>query len=254
MADRLDLLAGCFLKGLEPTGSRDPFGLRRAVLGLIRILHESRLALDLEKWIEKAVAGYRGFLPEADSPAGPVASLLRYVRERVQAHFVDRGHRLELVQAAVATGWGDLVNLEARLEALAVLEQDARFPALVEVVERTHNISRGLEREQPLRSDLLREPVEQELFACFQQIEGTVREAFSSGDYVGGSWRYLDGLGGLMKRYFEEVFVNVDDPKVKFNRWTMLRAVHRLYRDHVADLSRVPQSLGAGTPGTETKS
>jgi len=243
LSDRIDLLAGCFLTGLEPTGSRDPYGLRRAALGVIRILDSSRLSLDLTKWIEKAVEGYRGVVPEADTPEGPLASLLRYLRERVQAHFVERGMRHELVAAAVATAWGDIVNLEARLAALHRLEKDDRFGALVEVVERTHNISRGLDQELRLRTDLLTEPLERELLDRYREVEVPIREAFAGGDYEGGSWRYLDAFGELMTRYFDQVFVMADDRRVKLNRWTMLRAVHRLYRDHVADLSRVPQAV-----------
>ncbi|MBN2491616.1 MAG: glycine--tRNA ligase subunit beta [Planctomycetes bacterium] len=243
LADRLDLLAGCFLKGLEPTGSRDPYGLRRAALGVIRIVHTARLGLDLAKWAEKAAAGYRGLLPEADHPESPITSLKAYLRERVRAHFLERGMRHELVGAAIATGWGDLLHLEARLEALHELHRDPRFPALVELVERTHNISRELDEEVALRTDLLVEPVEKELFARVRELEGPVCEAFAAGDFIGGSWRYLAGLGELLARYFDTVFVNVEDRKLRRNRWTLLRAVHRLYRDHVADLSRVPQSL-----------
>jgi len=243
LADRIDLLTGCFLTGHEPTGSRDPYGLRRAALGVIRTLESGRLTLDLTKWIRKAVEGFRGVVPEADTPEGPVLSLLRYLRERVQAHFIERGMRHELVKAAVATSWGDIVNLGTRLEALHRLEKDDRFPALVEVVERTHNISRGLDQELKLRTDLLAEPVERELLDRYQQVEAPLREAFAAGDYEGGSWRYLEAFGELMNRYFDQVFVMTDDRKVKLNRWTMLRAVHRLYRDHVADLSRVPQAV-----------
>jgi len=242
LADRLDLLCGCFLKGLEPTGSRDPYGLRRAALGIIRILTTHGQSLDLVKWIEKAMSGYLGLIPEADTPAGPLASLGRYLRERVQAHFIDQGMNRELVGAAVATAWGDIVHLEARLQALHVLQKDDRFLDLVEVVERTHNISRGLEKERPLRPDLFSESIEQEVFDKYQSLEQPIKKAFAAGDFEGGSWRYLDGLGGLMKRYFEEVFVNVEDRRVKLNRWVMLDAVHRLYRDHVADLSRVPRT------------
>ncbi len=242
LADRLDLLTGCFLKGLEPTGSRDPYGLRRAALGLLRILLAGDQSLDLKKWIEKAASRYDGLLPEAETPQGPLASLGRYLRERIQAHFIDQGVHHHLVGAAVATDWGDVKNLEARLEALQVMQEDERFPALVELVERTHNISKDLDKERPLRPDLLIEAVETEVFDTFQALEEPVRRAFSAGDYTGGSWKYLEGLGALMQRYFEEVFVNVEDPRVKLNRWTLLRAIHLLYRDHVADLSRVPRA------------
>jgi glycyl-tRNA synthetase beta chain len=242
LADRLDLLVGCFLKGLEPTGSRDPYGLRRAALGMIRILDQGRQRLDIEKWLEKAAEGYRGLIEEADTPEGPLASLTRYLRERVHAHFTDRGLNHDLVTAAVATGWGDIVNLEERLEALHEMRRDPRFPALVELVERTHNISKGLERERRVSRSLLAEPIEHEVFDALHELEGPVCASFGSGDFVGGSWAYLDGLGSLMGRYFDEVFVNVDDDEVRSNRWSLLRAVHRLYRDHVADLSRVPRA------------
>ena len=241
LADRLDLLTGCFLKGLEPSGSRDPYGLRRAARGLLRILLAGEQSLDLKKWIEKAASGYSGLLAEADTPRGPLASLGRYLRERIQAHFIDQGMHHDLVGAAVATDWGDVKNLEARLEALQAMQEDDRFPALVELVERTHNISKNLDKERPLRPDLFTEAVEQEVFDTYQALERPLCRAFSSGEYTEGSWRYLEGLGGLMQRYFEEVFVNVEDPRVKHNRWTLLRAIHCLYRDHVADLSRVPR-------------
>lgn len=242
LADRLDLLVGCFLKGLEPTGSRDPYGLRRAALGVIRILDQGRQRLDLTKWLEKAAEGYKGLLPEADTPEGPLASLTRYLRERVHAHFTDRGMSHDLVSAAVATSWGDLLDLEARLEALHEMRRDPRFPALVELVERTHNIAKGLERERLVSRSLLAEPIEHEVFEALQELEGPLSASFGAGDFVAGSWAYLDGLGALMGRYFDEVFVNVDDDEVRNNRWSMLRAIHRLYRDHVADLSRVPRA------------
>ncbi len=242
LADRIDLLTGCFLKGLEPTGSRDPFGLRRAALGVIRLVRSAEVSLDLRKWLEIAAQQYRDLVPEARAPEEPLDRLGAYLRERIVAHFIDRGDRHELVHAAAETGWSDVRDLERRLDALGALASDERFPQLVELVERTKNIAKALEREEAVRPSLFTEEIERQVHDAFVATEPLVRGAFESGDYEAGSWRYLDGLGGLLARYFDEVYVNVEDARVRTNRLSMLRAVHRLYRDHVADLSLVPRA------------
>lgn len=244
LADRLDLLTGCFLRGFVPTGSRDPYGLRRATLGIIRMLGAGELRIDISKWMETAASGYDQLLSDVEDKPGAIARLEDYVGERVQAHFVDKGYPHELVQAAAATAWGDIVDLGHRLEALQSMRGDERFDALIELVERTKNISKRLETERTVRPEYFSEGIEGELFEAYATTEPTVREAFANGDFVGGSIRYLEGLGPLLHRYFDEVYVNDDDARVRANRLSMLRQIHRLYRDHVADLSLVPRTAG----------
>jgi glycyl-tRNA synthetase beta chain len=236
LAERFDHLAGGFLKGFVPTGSKDPFGVRRAALGALRILEERRLRLPVREAVEAALEGYRGV---KEAPAGMADQVLEFLRERLNAALRDEGKRHDLVEAALASSWADVPDLLARLEALEVLAGRAGWERLVIAVERTHNITKGAGETGEVREDLLKEPEEKELWAALREAEPRIAGLFRAGKYMEGGEAYAGQLGDPLHRFFDKVFVNVEDQALRANRMALLRRANRLFSSAVADLSRV---------------
>jgi len=236
LAERFDHLAGGFLKGFIPTGSKDPFGVRRAALGALRILEERRLQLPVRESVEAALQGYRGV---KETPAGLVDQVLEFLRERLNAALRDEGKRHDLVEAALASSWVDVPDLLARLEALEVLAGRPGWERLVIAVERTHNITKGVGETGEVREELLQDAEEKDLYAALREAAPRIAGLFGAGKYVEGGEAYATKLGDPLHRFFEKVFVNVDDAALRANRMALLRRANRLFSSAVADLSRV---------------
>ncbi len=138
LAEKLDNVCGFFSVGLVPSGSADPYGLRRQAAGVVRIVSERELPVSLRALVEAAAAPFN----RPDAPAEKTAqAVLEFIRDRAKQSFLDQGARYDLVDAALGAGSDDLVDARRRLEALAHLAKDPSFPELCELVERTWNIS-----------------------------------------------------------------------------------------------------------------
>ncbi|GIW70726.1 MAG: glycine--tRNA ligase beta subunit [Planctomycetota bacterium] len=266
LADRLDNLCGFFAAGLGPTGSTDPFALRRQAQGVVRTLLEGRMVLPLAAAVEQAAAGFaelaaapgqaqagadggpgsetgaqaarRGLLP----PAQAAEEVLGFLRERLANQLREQGHRHDLVEAALAGGGAlvDFGELVRRLEALAALAAEPDFPALVEVVDRTWRIVRG-EPPPAAAPDpaLFQQPEEHALAAALAHARSAFEQRLAAGDLRGAAEAYRAALARPVHVFFERVFVNVQDARVRANRLALLWAVNRLFVERFADLSRV---------------
>lgn len=235
LAEKLDNLCGFFSIGLAPTGSADPYGLRRQAAGVVRIILERGLRLSLAEVLCIAAIPF-----ERHMAAEPLrAAVGEFLRERGRNALLEQGYRYDLVDAAIAAGADDLVDLRARLDALVALAKDARFPELVELVERTFNISKSLDRPREVSPALFKEEPEREVLAALETVRRPVEEAVRRGEYHAAARAYLDALAKPVHAFFEKVFVNVDDPDIRANRLSLLREINRLFAARIADLSKV---------------
>jgi glycyl-tRNA synthetase beta chain len=239
LAEKLDNLCGFFSLGLVPSGSADPYQLRRQALGVVRIFLERGLAQSLAGAIGLAARAYA-------KDAEPLAARVReFIVERVKSLLIERGHRYDLVDAALAAGADDLVDLKARLDALAALSKEAAFPDLVELVERTYNISKALDDPRsgvaraPVRPELFQDAHERAMHQAFEGVKARVAAAIERKSYVEAAHLYADALARPVHAFFEKVFVNVEDQAVRANRLSLLREIHDLFARRIADLSKV---------------
>ena len=239
IADKLDTIAGIYATGQKPTGTRDPFGLRRAALGLLRTTIERRLELDLQQLIGQALAA----LPFA-APQNCARDVYDYIIERLRAYYVEGGAGFEVTaemfDAVLATRPASPLDFDARLRALVEFLQLPDAQSLAAANKRIANILR--KATEPVRehfdADLLIDPAEQILGEQIEAIARQVEPRFAAREYA-SALKSLAVLRKAVDDFFDSVMVMTDDATLRGNRLGLLRRLQGLFM-HAADLSRLP--------------
>lgn len=238
LADKIDTLAGFFAIGEKPTGSKDPFALRRAALGVIRLIIENELRLPLGQAFKMASNTYDP--EEVGEPDG----LLEFFADRLKVHLREDGVRHDLVSAVFALGGeDDLVRLRARVTALQSVLSTDDGANLLAGVRRAGNIVRAEEKKDGTVYDgsvddsLLAQDEEKALSQALIVAEDGADKALADEDFE-AAMAALASLRGPVDDFFDKVTVNVDDPAVRRNRLALLArvgsAAHR-----IADFSKI---------------
>jgi len=236
LAEKLDNLISCFAMGLIPTGSADPYALRRQSQAVLRLIDNSGAHLKLSALLQAAQA----LLPQPQREAtGAAPRLLEFIRDRLFQMSLDLGAQHDLINAALAAGWEDVVDFHMRLRALRQLSAAACWPALVSAVERTFNISKDAPEGATPEPGLYAEELEKELGALYQEHRAQIELLQADRKYEEASRRFAEVFAGPLHIFFDNVFVNVDDEAVRNNRIALLRAINRLYSERIADLSQI---------------
>jgi glycyl-tRNA synthetase beta chain len=235
-ADKLDHVAGAFVAGKIPSGSEDPFAVRRAANGLLRILVEADRHVSLDRLIERALELFRPFWNERD-PAVVRAELRDFFMQRIDAFLADRGIRYDLADATVHGSMDDPADVRRRAEALAEYSASPDFAPLVVGYKRVANILRGVDRVPPLDPKGLSEPAERELHAAAAAAAGKIRE-HRAGRRFGAALAELLALRKPIDCFFDDVMVMVDEEAVRNRRLALLAEVRELFTG-TWDLSRV---------------
>ncbi len=242
LADKIDTVVALFKAGEKPTGSRDPFGIRRQMQGAVRILMDlpELTGIDLEIPLEPLFSA----ASDAIARAGDVSPDVMYgfVQERVRFALEQRGFPIETVRA-VTQRW-DVSPLRARRSANALQESRTSedFQALAVLFKRVKNIARELPAgaRAPLERSLLHEPAEQALLHALDARRGTIERAIAAGEYR-RAFSEIAALRPSVDRYFTEVFVMVDDAALRTARLTLMTGLADLVLQ-LADISEiVPQ-------------
>ncbi len=235
IADRLDTLTGIFAIGQAPSGDKDPFALRRAALGLLRILIECERDLDLEELLTFAAAGFDSAL-KADSA---VEAVFDFMMERLRAYYADAGIAIDVFDAVRALRPTRPLDFHARLHAVSEFRSLAEAASLAAANKRISNILRKTEQAIPATIDsaLLTDSAEKDLAAELNGLRSTVGELFDRGGYTEGL-RKLASLRTAVDRFFDNVMVMADDAALRANRLALLQQLQALFL-RVADLSRL---------------
>jgi glycyl-tRNA synthetase beta chain len=239
LADRLDTLAGIFAIGQKPTGTKDPFGLRRAAIGVLRLLIELQVDLDLRRCIEAAVAA------QPVKSATAADEVHQYVLERLRAYYLEGGASGfattgEQLDAVLASHPRSPLDLDARLRALAGFLAQPAAAALTAANKRIANILRKSEAGTAGAIDpaLLREPAERALAAALGRVRTPVEQALAQRDYA-SALATLAQLRAEVDAFFDAVMVNDPDAALRANRLALLRDLAGLF-GRIADLSKLP--------------
>jgi len=252
LADKLDTIVGIFAIGQKPSGTRDPFGLRRAALGLLRIVLERRLDVDLPALIELALLGARRDMAavaaaraEPGKPAAAAGEVARevyeYVMERLRAHYLEsgRGITVEMFDAVLERRPSSPLDFDARLAALAAFLALPDAPALAAANKRIANILRkaeGQRHELDARRFVAAE--ERALAAALEALRPSVDARIAARDYT-AALSELATLRPAVDAFFDKVMVMHEDAGVRENRLALLASVRALFL-RIADLSRLP--------------
>ncbi|MCE4537323.1 glycine--tRNA ligase subunit beta [Pelomonas sp. P7] len=236
LADKLETLVGLFGIGQLPTGDKDPFALRRHALGVIRILVEKNLPLELPALIDAALPVF-GELVE-DAPATRDA-LLGFFADRLAVSLRDQGYSAQEVDAVLALQPARLGDVPKRLEAVRAFAALPEAASLAAANKRVANILKKVEGERPtdVQAGLLKEAAEQALAAAIAEVQPAADRLFEQHDYT-GSLKALAALKGPVDAFFDDVMVNAEDPQLRANRLALLGRLHAAM-NRVADLSRL---------------
>jgi glycyl-tRNA synthetase beta chain len=241
LAEKLDTLAGFFAAGIRPTGSKDQFALRRAALGVIRLVLENGLRLPLRQVFEAALRGY-GDRPE--SPARAAAELLAFFADRLKVHLRERGVRHDLIGAVFAVGGeDDLVRLLARVAALRAFLDSEDGRNLLTAYRRASSIV-AIEEKKDGRTyagepapEALAELAERALYSSLEDARARIEDALGAEDFA-GAMGALAALRRPIDAFFDGVLVNSPDPRVRENRLLILSQI-RAALERVADFSLI---------------
>lgn len=244
LADKLETLVGMFGIGNQPSGDRDPFALRRQALGLIRILVEKDLPLELGTLLENALTTFSlAILTGPGSPVfcdfrNPSAALTDFIYERLSGSLREQGYGAQEIDAVLALRPQRLAEVEKRLAAVRAFAALPESPALAAANKRIGNILKKADAVDPhVNPELLREQAEQDLYAALQRFVPEADAQFDAGDYT-ASLQTLAVLRAPVDAFFDDVMVNAEQMDLRLNRQGLLQSLHRAM-NRVADLSRL---------------
>jgi glycyl-tRNA synthetase beta chain len=242
LADKLDTFASFFRIGERPTGAGDPFAIRRAVLGIIRIILENRLRLPLSPVLQFAVDPGPPFNYEAEIP-GLVQPLGRFIGERLKAHLRQQGVRHDVIDAVLETGESDLIRLLGRVEPLQKFLDSEGGTSLLTAYRRASNIV-SIEEKRDQRSygdadpDLRgAQPEEIALWRALDQIAQEARH-FREQEKFEAAMAALATLRQPVDEFFDKITVNVDDKDLRENRLRLLSRIPAVM-NQVAEFSKI---------------
>lgn len=237
IADKLDMLAGNFALDRKPSGSRDPFGLRRAALGLIRIVIERELELDLDRMLACAIKAQ----PVGGDKAGVLLDALHeFVIERLRAWYLERpGLAPEMFEAVRSKRPASLVDFDLRLKAVATFSRLDEATALAAANKRIGNILRQANPGSSLRlkTSLLTDDAEKQLHSALGSAAAKVRPLIGKRQYT-EALTALSALRGPVDRFFDKVMVMTDDQDLQENRLALLSELRDLFLE-IADISQL---------------
>ena len=243
LADKLDSLVGCFAVGLIPSGSSDPFALRRAAMGIVKILIETKLPLSLSLAVSRGVRNLASLAPKINVQANIEKQVLDFILERARFVLKERGSvAYDEVNAALAAGADDLVDAVRRAEAVKAIRKTKNFEPLAVSFKRIRKI---LEKAGPesgwrlsaIRPDLFTEEAERELHAKAASVARQSEQRKREGRYREALHEIAE-LRPAVDRFFDEVMVMSEEEQVRKNRLTLLSELLAQFST-IADFSEV---------------
>ena len=245
IADKADSIAGMFAIGLQPTGSKDPFALRRQANGIVKTIAEKKLPLSLTELFADAREVYRGSAAERkfSGDVDYAAAVRTFFRERLEFYLRDvLGFKYDVVNAVLAAGSDDVVDAIARAEAVTKVRPSADFESISIAFKRIKNILRQAEETRnrvapAIDVDALQEPVEKELAAQISRTAGVVDALRIKRNYEDALVE-ISKLRPIVDRFFDKVMVMVDDERTRANRLALLQTLLKEFST-IADFSEI---------------
>jgi len=241
MADKLDSIVGCFTVGVVPTGSSDPYALRRAALGIVKIILEEKLPVSLSLAVGAAAKALHAHIPKRSITPAQETQVLDFILDRARYVFRERSRfAYDEVNAVFRAGADDLVDAQKRLAALRSIRKSKNFEPLAVSFKRIRKIiekSNLKDGAASVQVNLFESDAERELFAAGREAASKVQAEKRAGHYE----QALERIASLRKavdRFFEEVMVMAEDEAVRKNRLALLSELLREFTT-VADFSEI---------------
>jgi glycyl-tRNA synthetase beta chain len=243
LADKLDSLVACFAVGAIPTGSSDPFALRRAALGIVKIILEKKLPLSLSATISAAAIALREHAPKIEASAAVEQQVLDFLLERARYILRERrGFAYDEINAAFAAGADDMVDAVERISALRAIRNTKNFAPLAASFKRIRNIleksaGKGDKAQGTVRPDLLKEAAELQLYTAAQRIGDEAASRKKEKKYR-VALEKISELRPAVDHFFDKVLVMAEDEEIRRNRIALLGTLLKEFST-IADFSEL---------------
>ncbi|WP_300361137.1 glycine--tRNA ligase subunit beta [Fusobacterium sp.] len=234
ICDRIDTLVGCLGVGIQVTGSKDPFALRRAALGIVNVIINSNLNLSLEALVDKSIEVLRedGVLKKDEAQLKK--EVLEFLKQRVINVFTDLGYRRDIISAVVEKSWDNVIETKAEIEVLGEAVQEENFKKLIGIIKRVGNIVKD-HKDIAISSDLFKEDAEKALYSYVEDLDKATEKLLSEKDYKGYLGAIVEGEE-IINNYFNTVMINDKDEAIKNNRLSQMKRLDDIY-EKMADLN-----------------
>jgi glycyl-tRNA synthetase beta chain len=234
IADKIDTVAGIMGIGMLPTGSNDPFALRRAANGIVQIIGEKKLQLDLHQLIEAAYDNLKNKLPKPDNNKQKV---YEYFKQRVHWYLQQSNIDYDVIESVMHIDYADIPDLKQRALALQKFKADPNFDKLVIGFKRVSNIISETGELKELNTSLLQEKAEKKLYENYLILKAKVEDYLPKKNYS-KILQELVNFRTMIDNFFDEVLVNVEDSKLRQNRYSLLKLIRELFLK-VADIALI---------------
>lgn len=234
LADRIDTIAGCFGIGKQPTGTTDPYGLRRLALGLLAIIERHQLTLSLRDLTDFAIDLYGDKITVEKSAA--CAAVLDFLKGRYVNDLTAKGLSGSAVEAVTSVTFDEVVDCTLRIKALAAVQGEETFTILAGSFKRVRNIIKEND-DDTVREELLVEDGEKELHLALTEVAAVAAPHLAGRDYPAAMTAILK-MKGPVDRFFEQVMVMAEDEELRRNRLNLLTGVSRLFLK-IGDFSKM---------------
>ena len=234
LADKIDTICGCFSVGLIPTGTADPYALRRSAIGILAIIMDRGYPISIPDFVSKSVRLMETKRQRAAEEI--VADVVEFIRLRLVNLLSAQNYPVDVIDAVLSASFVEPLDAVDRIKALSKLKKMDDFEPLAVAFKRVGNIIKG-GLEQPVDPSLLKEECEKELFDQLQKVQGKVAEYVSERNYA----QALETIAGLRQpvdTFFDSVMVMVDDELIKNNRLALLTGIAGLFKG-IADFRRI---------------
>ena len=241
IADRVDLLVGAGGLGVELSGSQDPYALRRAAGGIVKILRAHPMKISLSKLINEARNLYGNKISRSKEELSN--QLIPFFKDRLifELQLKAGSREFELLKAIMATQFDWLVEIYEKFDRLKTHVNEEAFEKACKVMERTGNILKGIKDKvsEQIDPNSFESPLERHLFDLLVEEENTMKQMVHDKNYDSALKRYASVFYGPVHEFFDQVLVNAENPKIRMNRQALVGKINQLCRKNLADLSLI---------------
>jgi len=237
ICDRIDTLVGCFGVGLVPSGSKDPFALRRSALGIVNIIFNSKLDLSIEELINLSldVLEMDGVLKKDKEKVK--TDVMEFMNQRIMNVLLEKGYRKDFIVAVLGIENENLLEIEKKLLTLNEVSFNSNFNELVSLLKRVGNISKDYKGKININEELLKEESEKSLYSFYMEFVSISEEILGKNDYLFYLKTILSGKE-IIDDFFDSVMVMDKDENIKNNRLSLLTSLNIIF-NRVANLSLI---------------
>lgn len=236
IADKMDTLVGCFAIGIEPTGSQDPYALRRQALGISLILLEHRLDLNLKDLIKISLDNYQGIVSPTQLGEETVAKVREFFQARIKNILSEKGHKYDIIDAVLAVEDGDILTTLKKADALSKMKEEDSFKELLTAFTRAYNLSKK-KISGEIEPAYFEDDAERVLYAALLKTSEKIQPFLTQRDFLMVITE-LSMLTGYVNEFFTAVMVMSENENVRINRLGILNMLVDITLN-VGDLSKI---------------